>query len=140
MGSNWITGGIWGCVSLQRKIWSPACQEFLQVHYQYTINVSLFQVYTNELMQHKMCIVGFHCGTCNCCTCLFCILNNFHNVFIWFKIFSEAEIKQFLREVTANDLILIPLVQTFGHLEVNINIIYYFLISMLHRNYSTAQK
>ena len=33
--------------------------------------------------------------------------------------FSEAEIKQFLGAASANDLIVVPLVQTFGHLEVN---------------------
>lgn len=42
---------------------------------------------------------------------------------------SEAEIKQFLGAATANDLIVIPLVQTFGHLEVNINIIIIYIFN-----------
>jgi len=40
--------------------------------------------------------------------------------------FSEAEIKQFLGAATANDLIVIPLVQTFGHLEVQIKYNYWY--------------
>ena len=48
-----------------------------------------------------------------------------HNT-VMMSFFSEAEIKQFLGAATANDLIVIPLVQTFGHLEVQIKYNYWY--------------
>ena len=39
-------------------------------------------------------------------------------IFILIQIPSEVEIKHFLEAAAANELIVIPLVQTFGHLEV----------------------
>ena len=60
---------------------------------------------------------------------LYCTLCLKQMLFFYFiAIPSEDEIKHFLEAAGANDLVVVPLVQTFGHLEVLVIILNYTIL------------